>query len=99
MSGDIPYHAEMLMTYLYQHATPEQLTSARWHCQKIIDAASPTPTNDGEGLIAKLTAIRAELDAFNPDMRLAARSIFEAQEKVWKLVPEILAALNQGAGQ
>jgi hypothetical protein len=45
-------------------------------------------------LVAKLKAIRSEVDVFHPDMRVAARSVFEAQEKVWKLVPDILTALE-----
>lgn len=37
----------------------------------------------------------AEVDAFNPDARMAARSIFEAQERVFKLVPRILEAIRR----
>jgi hypothetical protein len=45
-------------------------------------------------LADELEAIRAGVDAFNPDARLAARSAFDAAEQVWKLVPKIIVALR-----
>jgi hypothetical protein len=50
-------------------------------------------------LVERLRAIQSEAlaDAFNPDMRSAARLVFEAQEKLFHLLPEILAALTKAA--
>lgn len=51
------------------------------------------------GLVERINAIRADVffDAFNPDARMAARSLFEAQEKFWALAPEIIARLTNPA--
>jgi hypothetical protein len=40
-------------------------------------------------LSERVEAIRNSVDVFNPDARQSARSLFEAQEKLWKLLPEI----------
>lgn len=55
-----------------------------------------TPTNDVAGLVERLGELQstATIDAFNPDMRSAARLVFEAQEKLFAMLPEILAALT-----
>jgi accessory colonization factor AcfC len=45
-------------------------------------------------LAEQLEAIRNNVDAFNPDARMAARSAFDAAEQVWKMVPDIIAALR-----
>lgn len=45
-------------------------------------------------LADKLQAIRDSVDIFNPDARMAARSAFDAAERVWKMVPEIIVALR-----
>jgi hypothetical protein len=47
-----------------------------------------------EKLPGELKAIRDGVDAFNPDARMAARSAFDAAERVWKMTPEIIEALT-----
>jgi hypothetical protein len=60
---------------------------------------SQTHPQEVPELVERLRAIQSEAlaDAFNPDMRSAARLVFEAQEKLFRLLPEILAALTKAA--
>jgi hypothetical protein len=55
---------------------------------------SETMSEEMIALADELEAIRRGVDAFNPDMRSAARSAFEAAEQVWKLVPRIITTLR-----
>jgi hypothetical protein len=50
-------------------------------------------TENTNALAAELAAIEATVELFHPDARMAARSLFEAQERVYGLLPRILAAL------
>jgi hypothetical protein len=45
-------------------------------------------------LADRIEAIRNSADVFNPDARAAAYSTFAAAEELWKLAPEIIAALR-----
>ncbi len=45
-------------------------------------------------LAEELAEIAATVEPFHPDARSAARSLFEAQEQVYKRLPEIIAALR-----
>jgi hypothetical protein len=69
------------------------LNEERMDCYQFGTVPSPSTVTD-EGLVERLKAISSNVDAFNPDMRMAARSVFDASEQVWKMVPEIINALE-----
>jgi hypothetical protein len=57
------------------------------------------PTEELLKLADELESIRGGVDAFNPDARMAAYSAFDAAERVWKMVPQIIASLRSIAGK
>lgn len=53
-----------------------------------------TEARDLLAIADELQAIREGVDAFNPDARFATRAADDAAERVWKMVPKIIAALR-----